>query len=226
MVLNIVALIPARGGSKGIKGKNITPLGGKPLISYSIDTARSCNHALPTYVSTDDREIARISVDYGARVIDRPPELATDESPIISTLRHFVTVLDSKNDRPDMIVLLQPTSPLRKPWTIDRAIDAFADHFSDYDSLMPLVRLDGKIGYIKEDKYYPSAPEGARRQDIRALYKECGTVFIYKADLIRRGILNGERIFPFIIQNREEAIDIDASEDLAEAELYMRSRNE
>ena len=225
MAKKIVGLIPARGGSKGIPAKNIIPLDGKPLIAYTIEAAKACRNKFPLFVSTDDEHIAEVSIQFGAKVIARPPELASDTSPIIGTIQHALNLLEATGPRPDLVLLLQPTSPLRRSETIDRAIDEFIGHWDDYDSLMPLVQIDGKIGYIRNGAYLPMAKEGSRRQDLEPMYMECGTVFIFKSSVLSKGRMNGDRIYPFIVKSREEATDIDTPEDLAEAEIIVRSRN-
>jgi len=125
---NIVAIIPARGGSKGIPGKNIKLLNGKPLIAYSIEAAKSASSISAVYVSTDSPEIASVARKYGALVIDRPKELATDTATSESVLLHFAEQVDS-----DAIVFLQCTTPLTNSKDIDGAVKLLE---KGYDSVL------------------------------------------------------------------------------------------
>jgi N-acylneuraminate cytidylyltransferase len=119
----VLAIIPARGGSKGLPKKNIQPLGGKPLIAWSIQSAHMAQYVNRVIVSTDDSEIAKIASFYGAEVITRPAELATDEALTDPVMIHTVRELRRRNDyRPDFVVLLQPTSPVRPVELIDDCI--------------------------------------------------------------------------------------------------------
>lgn len=223
----ILAIIPARGGSKGIPRKNIKKLTGKPLIVYSIEAALKSKYINKIIVSTEDKEIAEISKKYGAEVIKRPRELAKNYSSIIDVLKHVLEKLrEEENYKPDIIVLLQPTSPLRTVKTIDSAILIFRDKFEYYDSLIPLYPIEGKIGIIRRERYIPNYILGSRRQDIEPIYRECGTIFIFKPDLIKNGEMFGEKILPFVIEKYKESIDIDTTDDLKIAEFFMGLKND
>ena len=117
----VLALIPARGGSKGIPRKNLMPLAGRPLIAYSIEQATSARHITRVIVSTDDEEIARVARDHGAEVpFMRPPEFALDLSPDIDVFRHALTWLrDNESYVPELVVHLRPTGPVRRIELID-----------------------------------------------------------------------------------------------------------
>ncbi len=221
----IIAIIPARGGSKGLTRKNIRLLLDKPLIYYSIKAAEKSKFIDKIYVSTDDEEINRISKSFNCKVIKRPKDIAKDTTPMVEVLKHALKILKDEN-LPDVVVLLQPTSPLRKELTIDLACETFCKNIDNFDSLIPLYPIEGKIGTIKNGNYKPCYKLGKRRQDIEKVYRECGTIFIFKSDLIKKGKLFGKKIMPFFIKNYEEAIDIDDIEDLKLAEYFMRKRNE
>lgn len=121
--MDVLALIPARGGSKGIPRKNLLPLAGKPLLAYSIAHALAAQQVTRVIVSTDDLEIAEVAEGYGAEVIHRPAEFATDTSPDIDTFVHALTYLKKVEKwTPDMVVHLRPTCPIRREGDIDRAI--------------------------------------------------------------------------------------------------------
>jgi len=221
----ILAIIPARGGSKGIPQKNIKPLFGKPLIAYTIKSALQSKYLDRMIVSTEDKEITKISEKYGAKVIKRPKKLSTDKSKTIDAVLYCLNILADKNYVPDIIVLLQPTSPLRTTKTIDLAIKTFINNFDDYDSLFPLYLTEGKFGKINKKGYYvPNYILGARRQDLEKIYSECGTIFIFKPNLVKEKRAFGNRIFPFIIKNYEEAIDIDNISKFREAEYLIKQK--
>lgn len=222
---NIIGVIPARGGSKGVPRKNIKSLARKPLIAWSIETALKSGCLDRIIVSTEDKEISEISKKYGAEVIKRPKFLAEDNSPIIETLKHLLSFLEKKNNLPEMFVLLQPTSPLRQLKTISLAIKKFENNYNKYDSLIPLYPIEGKIGKIKNGYYNPEYTPGKRRQDLDNTYLECGTIFIFKPSIIKKGKLFGDRIFPFVVEKYEEAIDIDNINDFQIAEYFINLKN-
>jgi len=126
----VLALIPARGGSKGIPGKNIVILVGKPLLAYSIGQAQSSRHITRIIVSTDDKEIAAVARQWGAEVpFIRPAEYAQDLSPDIDVFRHALTWLQNNEGyRPDLVVHLRPPGPVRRVEFIDQAIDLLVAH--------------------------------------------------------------------------------------------------
>lgn len=223
----ILAIIPARGGSTGIPRKNIRLLAGKPLIAYSIEAALESKYIGKVVVSTEDDEIAAVSREYGAEVIKRPMGFAKNTSPMSYTVKHVLKYLKEKEKYiPEITILLQPTSPLRTLKTINSAIKVFYDNLDDYDSLIPLYQIEGKLGNIHKRCYVPRYTMGSRRQDVEPVYMECGTVFIFKPDLINQNNLFGEKIFPFIIKSYGESIDIDNADDLKQAEYFMGLKNE
>src|SRR5581483_7052056 len=120
--MRLIAIIPARGGSKGVPRKNIRPLNGRPLIAYSIAAAQAATSVQDIVVSTDSQEIAEISRGLGAEVRLRPAALSADDTPTRDVLEHVVNELAAEGDRPDAVLTLQPTSPLRTARHIDEAI--------------------------------------------------------------------------------------------------------
>jgi len=215
----ILAIIPARGGSKGVPRKNIKLLAGKPLIYYTIEFAKKSKYVNRIIVSTDDENIKKVALKYGVEVIDRPKELASDTALTKEVVKH---VIKQKPDF-DVVVLLQPTSPLRKTETIDLAIKQFIDNYEDYDSLMPIRRFQLKTGKVFGGYYVPEKGE-RRSQDLEEKYYECGTIFVYKTYLIKKDNIYGKRIFPFIVKDGIEAIDIDTLEDFKIAETLIQNK--
>lgn len=182
--MKIIAVIAARGGSKGVPGKNVMMLGGKPLIAHTIGQSLSSSLVNRTIVSTDDRRIAEVSEKAGAEVILRPAELATDKILPDPAVLHVLKTLEEKEGyKPDMIVFLQCTSPLRKKDDIDNAIKKLID--SKADSLLSVCpnhafiwRFDRKKG----SAYPVNYNYGSRqiRQDREPEYRENGSIYVAK----------------------------------------------
>lgn len=183
----ILAVIPARGGSKGIPRKNIVNVLGKPLIQYTIEEALLSRYLDNVIVSTEDEEIARISQKCGAEVpFLRPKELATDDSKTIHTLLHAIDFYEKRDVFYDYIVLLQPTQPLRKHWHIDEAIEKIIDNKAK--GLVSISRVkDHPILIRKKDQNdlltsILKENSTVRRQDFPEYYKINGAIYINKID--------------------------------------------
>lgn len=228
MKKNILAIIPARGGSKGLPRKNILPLAGKPVIAWSINAARKSRHINRTIVSTDDREIAGVSKKYGAEVVIRPKELATDKAKTIDVILHLLNSLKEKeNYIPDVVVLLQPTSPLRTAKDLDESIKIFLKKkpefvVSFYESNSILWSFKIEKGYTKSllgDAYLKR-----RRQDLGNAYLPNGAIYISTPkNILKYKGFYGKKVFPYIMpENR--SVDIDYELDLKIAELIMKMK--
>ena len=202
----ILGVTPARGRSKGIPNKNIKELCGKPLIAWTIEAARQSKLLDRYIVSTEDEKIAEISREYGAEVVERPPELATDEASTLSVLQDVLKRIDA-----DTVVVLQATSPIRNPDLIDNCIKRFLG--KNADSLA--------TGFIC--KYQEYGTSGLRRQDIKGFFYDDGNVYAIKADLIRQGDRYGKRI-ERVITDREQNIEIDDEFDFWVAEQVLKRR--
>jgi N-acylneuraminate cytidylyltransferase len=202
----ILGITPARGGSKGIPGKNIKVLSGKPLIAWTIEAAKESKMIDRYVVSTEDEEIAAISREYGADVIERAPELATDEATTLSVLKHAIEKIPC-----DSVVLLQATSPIRRGGLIDECIREFIDN--EYDSLA--------TGFTC--KFIEYGKNNLRRQDIDGFFYDDGSIYVIKADLIERGERFGEKIGRKAISRREN-IEIDDEFDFWIAEKILLAR--
>ena len=178
---NIVAIIPARGGSKGIPKKNITPLNGKPLISYTIQQALKTPEINKIIVSTDDPEIKKVSKKYKAQVIDRPTNIAGDTATSESAIEHVLTELQKQKYTPDIIVFLQCTSPIRKNDDISNAINLLKD--KNYDSVFsatenyPFIWLDKNGNLEPLNKTYQQ--KRPMRQDRYPEYIENGSIYVF-----------------------------------------------
>jgi len=148
--MEILAIIPARGGSKSVKRKNIKPMLGKPMVLYSVDACRESKHITRFVVSTEDEEIKEICQAYGAEVIDRPMELAQDETKTAPVMVHAVEELEKEGYKPDYVLLIQPTSPFRTGEFIDSAFDYFLSNCS-CDSCFSGVERGKSHGMWKEN---------------------------------------------------------------------------
>ena len=217
-----LAIIPARGGSKGIPKKNIVPLGGKPMIAYSIEAALQSKYIDHTIVSTDDEKIAQISSNYGANVIMRPPELAKDTSVTIDVLLHVIKALETEYD---FLVLLQPTSPLRLSKHIDEAIELFQSNgnkslvsvslVNDHPLLIRTVDDTGKLNKLF------SKNSTVRRQDMPKYYRINGAIYINKISHIHAKTSLNDNQTAYIMP-QEFSVDIDEPIDLFIAEAVQK----
>jgi len=226
----IISIIPARGGSKRLPRKNILPLAGKPLIAYSIEQSLKSRYIDRTIVSTENKEIADISKKYGAEVIERPDKLATDEATTLAVLQHAVSSLKEQGYKPDIIVLLQPTSPLRKTTQIDESIRKLIENNADavisvselhigYKWLLGIK--NGKLHFISENNL-----KNTRTQDQEKAYMLNGAINAYKTDIIlKSGIYNfNDNCLP-LIMDKITSMEIDDKADLELIGLYMKLKN-
>lgn len=221
----ILALIPARGGSKGIKGKNIINLAGKPLISYTISAALKSIYIDSLVVSTDSMEIAKIAELYGARVpFMRPKELAEDKSKTIDCVVHAIKTLSEMHEDYDVLILLQATQPLRNFVDIDKAIELF--FLNGEKSIVSISEVSDNpvlIRYLDEKnnlKKLLNSSSTCRRQDMPKYYRVNGCIYINKVSEINSETSFNDNIVPFIM-NKEHSVDIDDMSDLWLAEYYI-----
>lgn len=206
----ILAVIPARGGSKGIPRKNIRLLGGKPLIAYSIESASNSRYVDDIVLSSDDEEILETAKLYGANIIQRPDELAADDVPLDPVIHHaLVSTEIDKGVSYDYVISMQPTSPLLKPKTLDRAISELIENGSD---TLIGVRDETHLYWTKKNnEFTPLYKERLNRQYLDPIYKETG-LFISKRNVINKCTRIGGKLFIFNIPF-EESIDIDTNFD-------------
>lgn len=217
---NVVAIIPARGGSKRLPQKNILPLGDLPLIAHSIVYAKA-NGIEKVIVTTDDEAIRAVALKYGAEVVDRPAHLATDTSPTIDALKHVVAAL------PEMyqdVILLQPTNPLRPKYLLKDAYQVYQHNAND--SLFTVTQNHHKLGKIHQHKFEPfNYTMGQRSQDLEPLYYENGLLYIAKRQLILESKLIGEHMHAYIVTHPFAKVDIDTQEDFDLAKFYLDTYN-
>lgn len=215
----ILAIIPARGGSKSIPKKNIIPVGGKPLIAWSIEAARKSKYIDKVIVSSDSEEILRVASKYGAEPIKRPAKLATDTALPEPVIFHVLDHLKMEKYIPDIIVYLQPTSPLRSSEDIDNAFDVFLKNKgtalnSVYEVEKNYLKtfLKNKHGFLVgavNDKY-----PFTNRQKLPSLYMPNGAIYIIYTSVFKKTkMLFADKTIPFLMHG-EKNIDLDTMEDL------------
>ncbi|NWJ43836.1 acylneuraminate cytidylyltransferase family protein [Marine Group I thaumarchaeote] len=223
----ITAFIPARGGSKGILGKNIKEFAGKPLIVHSIEYALNCSQIDEVVVSTDDDDIAKIARKAGARIVNRPPELSTDSAITESAIHHFVNKF---NKKPDILVLLQPTSPYRPNGSLENAISHFTEN--GFDSLLSIIPTHRFFWRVKDDQTtyaeydYLNRP---RRQDLKqedVRYMENGSLYIFtRRHFDKTGNRLGGKI-GYVEWPEEYSLEIDTPLDFDILEKIFLSNSE
>jgi CMP-N-acetylneuraminic acid synthetase len=224
--LNIIAVIPARGGSKGIIKKNIKLLNGKPLISYAIETALESGVLDKIIVSTDCNEIDEICSRYKTiEVIMRPSELSQDTSKTEEALIHVCDKLIEKDEfYVDYILTLEPTSPFRSSDTIKKCVNILRE--DSVDSVVGVVEVKSVLGRIENNKFvhiFPNQPR--RRQDRKGLFQESSTIYGTSVDVLRmkKSVL-GDFVYPLIIP-KNESVDINEPIDFEIAEILMNKKN-
>jgi len=227
---NILGVIPARGGSKGIPDKNIYPLNGKPLINYSIETALKSKMLTKCIVSTDSEEISKVAKEAGAEVpFIRPASLATDSSLSVDVMKHAIITMNELDEKIyTHLVMLQPTTPFRTADDIDKAVELLLAN--DCDTVMTLVDVehnhparmyiiqDGTLSNVM-DEGIPMRP----RQELPEVYIRSGDVYACKKELIfEKNVMIGPKCIPLIIPS-DRAINIDTMKDLFLAEYYLNN---
>ncbi|MBI4778522.1 acylneuraminate cytidylyltransferase family protein [Candidatus Desantisbacteria bacterium] len=232
--LKFLGLIPARGGSKEIPKKCITPLRDKPLIAYTIEEARKSRHLHRIIVSTDDKHIASISIKYGAEIpFMRPKELAQDDTPTLPVIQHTLSTLRSQGYVPDYIVLLQPTSPLRDVSHIDAAIEKIIQTKSDMIvSLCKVTQHPFWMRRMDGDKVFPfieTKNTYHRRQDLPDLYRLNGAITVTRREVIEAASLAIDEkkkldIRGYVMEE-DVSVDVDTPIDLFIAQKLLEARD-
>ncbi len=227
----IVSIIPARGGSKGIPRKNIKELKGKPLIEYSIEHSLEVDLIDRTIVSTDDKEIGEVSEGAGAEVIERPEELAADDSLVIKAIKYTVRELEKNGTSVNMIVVLEPTSPIRSVEVTKRCIDVLKKDKADSAATFSETEISPhrmwKITDNKLEPFFEGADPWLPRQAQPTAYRLTGQVYTVKRDILfesedSASLLLGRR-YP-VISPKETAVDIDTETDFKLVEFLMEDR--
>lgn len=223
----ILALIPARGGSKGIPNKNITDLAGKPLIAYSIDACKGSRFIDDIVVSTDSEKIATIARTLGADVpFMRPEELAMDTSKTLDAVLHAVSELKKQGREYDSIVLIQPTQPLRTSEDIDGAIETYyINNEQDVVSVCEVSEHPLLMRTLKEGVLVPLLDKSStcRRQDMDKYYKVNGCVYVNSVNNLNENTSFNDNLIPYVM-DRSHSVDIDEPADLKYAEVVITGK--
>jgi CMP-N,N'-diacetyllegionaminic acid synthase len=218
-----LAIIPARGGSKRLPRKNLLDLGGKPLIAWSIESALKSKYISKVIVSSDDEEILQISLNFGANIIKRPDELASDTATTFDTIEHTIKSLEKY----DYVVLLQPTSPLRSEKHIDEAIELLEE--KDADAIISVCEVEHSPLWcntldenLNMSNFLCDEVLNKRSQDLEKYYRLNGAIYICKTDklLENKGFFIKENIFAYVMR-RGYSIDIDEEIDFKIAEILI-----
>ena len=222
--MNVIAIIPARGGSKGIPKKNIMSFCGKPLIAWTIMQAKKVLGIKNVYVSTDDDEIQQVSEMYGAVVIRRPDKLASDTASSEEALLHALEQVE-KQGSIDLVVFLQATSPLRYSDDIENALQFFLK--SGGDSLVSCSVVHDFFMWEKSKDGFGKAlynfRNRARRQDIEPRYLENGSIYIFLPSVLLEGKNRLGRKIVIYEMKEWQAYQIDILDDIIPCEYYMKS---
>lgn len=227
----ILAIIPARGGSKGIPGKNIKLLGGKPLLSYTVEAAKKSNLITKLVLSSDDDKIIDIARSLNIEVpFKRPQHLATSHTGSLEVVKHVVKFFEEQGQFYDAVLLLQPTTPFREKDVIDQAILKFSH--SKADALVSVLKVphpynphwvfeENQQGYL-----YISTGESQiikRRQDLPTTYFRDGSIYITKTEIIKKGSFFGEKLI-YIKSNPNFYVNIDSEKDWESAEKILKTK--
>jgi CMP-N,N'-diacetyllegionaminic acid synthase len=230
-VTKILGIIPARGGSKGIPGKNIRMLDEKPLIYYSVRAARLSNLVNRLVLTTESVEIAEIGKRLGVEVpFIRPSSLAQDDTPMFPVIDHAVNFIESQGWQADIILLLQPTAPLRRPEHIQAAVKLLMD--SKCDSVVSVVEVPQHYSpdfvlKLEDGKLKPFLEIGGkvtRRQDTRSAYSRDGTIYAFWREVfMTKRSIYGDDCRPLVIP-KHLSCNLDTMEDWGEVEKKIKDQ--
>jgi CMP-N-acetylneuraminic acid synthetase len=231
--MDVLGIIPARGGSKGIPDKNLRLLAGKPLLTYTVNSAKASGVIDKLILSTDSERIADLGRRLGLEVpFIRPASLAADETPMLPVILHAVDVLSQNGWVPEIIVLLQPTSPLRSPDHIRKAVDLLKG--GNCDSVISVLEIPHlfapqKALFVQDGylRFWSSVGKPiTRRQQLETTYAREGTVYACLREvLIQKSSLYGDECLPLLLSS-DESLNIDSMADWQKAEeiLYAKER--
>ncbi|UWX58599.1 acylneuraminate cytidylyltransferase family protein [Chlorobaculum sp. MV4-Y] len=225
--MRTAAIIPARGGSKGLKNKNIHPIAGLPLLAWSVLQASDAEHVDQVFVTTDDAAIAQVARQFGAEVIDRPEHISGDKATSESALLHALEVIAERyGAEPETVVFLQATSPLRKPGDIDRAVELFRRDGAD--SLISVTRADDLTIWEQRGGDWNSVNFDYRnrgmRQDRPSQFIENGSIYLFTPSVLRKfGNRIGQKLSVYPMEFWQ-TWEIDTIEEVDLVEFYLKQK--
>lgn len=229
----ILAIIPARGGSKGLPGKNIRPLLGKPLIAWSIEHAQKSELVDEIFISTDSQEIADVAEQYGVKVPElRPAELAVDTAPSSAFIEYTINKYKAEDKNFDYFILMEPTSPLREVEDVDKSIRMIIDQ-PEFDSIVGVCKAEDvhpafmvKLGDRQKLLPYEAEMKTLRRQDLPDVYYFEGTVYVSKCDaFLQKHAFYHDSTLPYIVP-KWKAPEVDDIVDFITIEAILKAKNE
>ena len=227
--MKILCIIPARGGSKGILMKNIRNFGEKPLITHTIEIAKKCNFFDKIVVSTDNKNIQKISELYGAQVpILRPKKLSTDTSNIYDVVKHMLNFLDKHESyNPDMVIILQPTSPFRNVKMIKNSVNLLKNLPGSSVISVAKVKEHPDISFSKKGLYLKPIEKDfekfSNRQKRSLLFHPTGSIYTFwTKNIYDNKSIYGKKIIPLIVNEKEFNLDIDDPYDFFVGEMQLK----
>ncbi len=219
---NVFCFILARGGSKGIPRKNTVILSGKPLIAHSIDLAKKVKYIDKIFVSTEDAEIKKISLECGAFVVDRPEDLATDTSYYLDAVKHMISKIDEQNDNP-LIVLLETTSPIRKIEDVEKCIELY-EGVDVVLSIHEVKTHPSRMFRIRDDLlyFYLNRLPSSNRQEEEKLFAVNGSIIVSDCAFLKKQdkVIFGGRMKGYLLDEKH-SMDIDSPFDLEICKTLM-----
>lgn len=223
----LIAIVPARGGSKSIPGKNVHLLGGKPLLAWSIEVAQQVSEIDRIIVSTDDAQVASIGRAFGAEVYARPPHLATDEALVIDALKDLLRRLRAEGETAEWVILLEPTCPLRTPDDVRDCLKLIAQGGYDSAATFKEAELNPHRAWRLvngfPEVFIPGAVPWLPRQKLPKAYQLNGAVYVFRANLLAqeaKSLLVGK--LGAVLMPRERSQDIDDSVDFIIVEALLK----
>jgi CMP-N,N'-diacetyllegionaminic acid synthase len=226
----LIAVIPARGGSKSVPGKNVHSLGGKPLLAWSIEVAQQVSEIDRIIVSTDDVQIASVGREFGAEVYARPPHLATDEAIVIDALKELLQTLQTEGETAEWMILLEATCPLRTPEDVRDCLKLIAQ--GGYDSVATFKEAElnphraWRLVNGFPEVFIPGAVPWLPRQKLPKAYQLNGAVYVFRASLLAqeaKSLLVGK--LGAVLMPRERSQDIDDGVDFIIVEALLKKSN-
>ena len=224
--MRVTCIILARGGSKGIPKKNIINFCGKPLIAWTIEASLGSKYITKTVVSSDDKKILNISEEYGANTIRRPDDLASDVATSESVVKHAIDYLESMGEVFDIVILLQPTSPLRNCKDIDSAFEVMFDSSAtavistcEFDNKILKTFIESSNGFLEgiSNNKYPFM----RRQDLPKVYMSNGSIYIIDTKTFKNvNSFMTDKTLNYLMP-KKGSVDIDSSDDLIQVEKIL-----
>ncbi len=222
--MRVLGVIPARGGSRAVPRKNLRLVGGRPLIAHTIQAARQSAALAQFVTTTDDQEIARVAAAAGSPVVERPAELAGDETPMVPVIQHALAAVEPAEGVFDAVVVLQPTAPLRVSADIDAAVRLLEQ--TGADSVLSVYAVEdchpSRMYRLVQERLVPYATEPAARlrQDLEPVYHRNGAIYVCRRVLLAQGILIGQDCRAYVMP-RERSINIDEEFDLMLADAAL-----